>query len=123
MALYMVVTGIVDNVLLVGVDVLTPPWVDFIVHITAPIVVLADWLYDPPTTRIDLKGMVAWLAFPAVYIVYTLVRGSITDWYPYPFLDPAEVGGYGGVALYAAAIAVAFVIVGLLLRWVGNRRT
>lgn len=120
--LYMTITGIVDNVLLMGVDVLTPPWVDLIVHITGPIVVLVDWITDPPGEEIRPSMVLSWLVFPLIYITYTLTRGQMIGWYPYPFLDPAEVGGYAGVLAYALAITAAFVLVGFALRSIAQRR-
>jgi hypothetical protein len=59
----------------------------------------------------------AWLAFPLAYLGYSLVRGLAVDWYPYPFLDPDESGGYAGVAGYSLDVLAAFVAVGLLLQW------
>ena len=88
----MVVTGLVYAVLLApaSADVgLTEPWVDAVVHEVAPVLVLLDWLVDPPGRRLSVRaGRARWLIFPAVYLVYSLVRGPIADWYPYPFLDP-----------------------------------
>ncbi|MDQ3057292.1 MAG: Pr6Pr family membrane protein, partial [Pseudomonadota bacterium] len=59
--------------------------------------------------------------FPATYLVYTLLRGMTTGWYPYPFLNPATAGGYTGVAMYSLGIFVAFLVVGFALLAVGNR--
>ena len=42
------------------------------------------------------------LIFPVLYLLYVVLRGHSLDWYPYPFLNPATVGGYGIVALYLA---------------------
>jgi hypothetical protein len=45
-------------------------------------------------------------------------------WYPYPFLDPhAQASGYAGVALWVAIISAAFIVVGVLVVWVGRLRT
>ena len=58
--------------------------------------------------------------FPVRGSVYTLVRGEIVDWYPYPFLDAGK-HGYGSVALTCLAIAALFV--GLAaLAWKGDER-
>ena len=54
-------------------------------------------------------------------LLAVLIRGATIGWYPYLFLNPATVGGYGGVAAYAIAIAVAFVLVGWALFAIGNR--
>lgn len=43
------------------------------------------------------------------------------DWYAYPFLNPTEVGGYGGVALYSLGILLLFVGLSWLLRRLGMK--
>ena len=56
-----------------------------------------------------------WIAaFPIAWVVYTMIRGAVVDWYPYPFLDPAvEPGvGLGGVAVYVIAIASFILLIG-----------
>jgi hypothetical protein len=44
------------------------------------------------------------------------------SWYPYPFLNPAQPGGYGGVALYVLLIAAIIIGAAALVVWVGRRR-
>ena len=69
-------------------------WVDVVLHKIFPIVVVLDWILDPPMTRLTFRDALLWLVFPLAWIGLTLVRGAIDGWYPYPFLDPAN-GGYG----------------------------
>jgi hypothetical protein len=79
-------------------------WVDTVLHRVMPVAVMADWLIEPPHGPLTFRSaLVPWLAPPLAWTVFTLVRGAIDGWYPYPFLDPAN-GGYGTVALYAIAI-------------------
>jgi hypothetical protein len=86
-----------------------------------PVAVVLDWLVEPPAASLDSKNVVLALALPAAYLAYVIVRGANTGWYPYPFLNPTQVGGYGGVAAYALGIAVTFALVAWSLRAVGNR--
>ena len=52
-----------------------------------------------------------WLIFPAVYLVYSLCRGPIADWYPYPFLDPDHGSlGYWNVAITSVGILITIVV-------------
>jgi hypothetical protein len=119
--LYMAVTGLVYVTLLSGEDLgLLMPWVNIVTHILMPIAVIADWLFQPPLSKITFKRALLWLIFPGVYLVYSLIRGSIVGWYPYPFLNPEKVDGYGGVALYCAAILMAFLVLGWLLGKFGS---
>ncbi|MEE2522302.1 Pr6Pr family membrane protein [Pseudarthrobacter sp. J75] len=109
--MYMTITGIVYSLLLSNVQVDTAvPWINVVLHYTVPTVVVIDWLVDLPRRRISLKESLVFLAFPLLYLVYSLIRGPIADWYPYPFLDP-RIDGYGNVAVMSVLIAlVAFVL-------------
>lgn len=121
-AVNMVVVGIVFSLLLRDVDLgALRPWINTLLHYVMPCVVLLDWLLQPPRTRLGGRQLLWTLVFPMAYLAYTLVRGSHTGWYPYPFLNPANVGGYGGVALYAAGIALTFGLAGWALLALGNR--
>ena len=104
--MYMTVTGITYSLLLSDIEVDTAiGWVNVVLHYTMPTVIVIDWLVDLPRTRISLKESLIWLAFPLAYLVYSLIRGPIADWYPYPFLDP-RISGYGQVAVMSLVIAV-----------------
>jgi len=50
-----------------------------------------------------------------------LIRGAIVGWYPYPFLNPENVGGYSGVAAYIIGIMVVFVVASWSLLTLGNK--
>ena len=120
----MAVVGIVFAILLRDVDLgALRPWVNTLLHYVMPIVVVLDWLLLPPARAPALRALSALLLFPAAYILYVLIRGAATDWYPYPFLNPSNVGGYGGVASYVVGIALTFVIAGTLLIRVGRLRS
>ena len=124
----MAIVGIVFSVLLRDTDLGTlAPWVNTVVHFVMPIAVVADWLYQPPKARLTMRQALYWLIYPLLYLVYTIVRGAITGFYPYPFLNPntipghATAGSFGAVLLYCVAIFVAFLVVGAILVWLGNR--
>ncbi len=62
---YMTVTFVVFALLLADTDVDTAiVWVDRVLHRVIPIVMMADWLIDPPAIRIDLRRAGWWLAYP-----------------------------------------------------------
>src|SRR5580765_7780915 len=97
--LYMAITGVVFALLLSGHQESLDThiaWVNFVVHTLMPIVLVADWLLDPPRHRAGWRTAAVWLAYPLVWFAYTLVRGSAEGWYPYPFVDVAQ-HGYGHV--------------------------
>jgi hypothetical protein len=122
---YMAITGMVYAVLLAPVlaDVGDyAPWANFIHHSLAPAAILIDWLLFPPQQRLKGRAPFLWLLFPAAYFTFTLLRGPSSGFYPYPFLDPDQVGGLGGVAVYAVAVLALFVAVGRFVKWWAGRR-
>lgn len=120
-AVAMAIVGTVYGILLRNEDLgALLPWVNVVLHYLMPVAVVADWLYQPPQSKLSLRQIGYWLIYPLLFLVYTLVRGAIAGWYPYPFLNPDRVAGYGGVALYGLAIFVAFLAVGWLLIALGN---
>ena len=122
--LYMAITGVVFALLLSGLQEelqTTVLWVDFVVHKLMPVVLVADWLLDPPRHRLPRWTVLAWLAYPLAWLGYTLVRGEVEGWYPYPFVDVSELG-YGEVLGRSVVLAIGFAAVGAALLWLGNRR-
>lgn len=110
-ALYMTVTGIVYALLLSGMEesLNTPiPWVNFVLHYLFPFVAFADWFVDRPAVKVTLQQSLWWLLLPVVYLGYSLTRGALTGWYPYPFLNPEN--GYGQVAFIASCIMLGSVL-------------
>lgn len=123
-ALYMTITGIVYFVLLRGLEesLQTPiPWVNTVLHYVMPLVGLLDWLLVRSTVRLSRNQLVSWLLFPLLYLIYSLVRGHLTGFYPYPFLNVSKQGPLI-VTVICLIIMFAFITVGSLLRWLNNRR-
>lgn len=120
---FMVTVFVVFAVLLAGLEasVLTAvPWDNTVLHQIVPVAVLVDWLLEPPSERIGPRYAALWLTAPIVYVTYSLVRGPLVGWYPYPFLDPGTAG-YGRVALVSLSIALFVVTVAWLVTRVRPR--
>jgi hypothetical protein len=121
---FIAVTGVVFALLLQGLQEelqTTIPWVDTVVHRVMPLVLVVDWVLEGPRRRLPRAVALAWLGCLGAWLAYTLVRGAIVDWYPYPFVD-VSAHGYGGVALRCAAMLAAFAVGAAGFLWLGNRR-
>ncbi|MBJ8029009.1 Pr6Pr family membrane protein [Bacillus cereus group sp. N21] len=119
---YIFTTGLIYFLLLRGLEesLQTPiPWVNTVLHYIMPIAMILDWVLNPPTKELKWKHAVNWLLFPLLYVIYSLIRGSFIDWYPYPFLDP-RINGYSGVILYSVGIALAIGLICVLVKILGN---
>ncbi|MFT2707605.1 Pr6Pr family membrane protein [Clavibacter zhangzhiyongii] len=116
---YLLITGIVWNLLLRGVP--GPPaleldWANQIVHVAVPIVMLLDWFVAPDRRPLGGGAIGRLIVFPLAWMAVTLGRGPFTGdqatgsatYYPYGFLDPASSpGGYTTVAEYVVGLTVA----------------
>ncbi len=118
--LCLAIVGVVFSLLLANLESNVIPWVNIVLHYIMPTAIVLDWLIDPPQTTLTARDALSWLSLPIAYIMYTLVRGALVHWYPYPFLDVDKIG-YVSVATYCAvflAVASAFA---LALLAVANR--
>lgn len=114
---YAIVTGVVYNLLLRGVNVLDYEpiqWPNELMHVVMPIVLVLDWLLAPGRPRLRWLTIWAVVAYPLAWLTMTTVRGLATGWYPYPFLEPDGANGVTGVLAYVAGITVAFFVLGTL---------
>lgn len=127
---FMTITGIVYNLLLRGIALATTPWANEVLHLIGPIFLVVDLLFAPPRRRLPWRTIAAVIAFPIVWVAYTLLRGEYVVapltgegwWYPYPFLNPHVQDGHLVVAFYVAGIAAAFTLVAWGVVGVGRRR-
>jgi len=111
---YAVITGLVYNVLLRNIPgdggYEPPRWCNEVMHVWVPVFILLDWLLAPGRARVPWKRLWLVVSFPLAWLAFTMIRGAITLWYPYPFLEPAGPGGIPSLLVYVVGIA-AFIIV------------
>lgn len=88
-------------------------WTHTVLHQLMPLVIVIDVVIRPFVHQPGWRVPFQWMVYPLLYLAYSLVRGEIVHWYPYDFIDPNEVGGYVGVALYCLGITVAFLAVAI----------
>lgn len=111
---YIVIVGIVYNLLLAGLEGgVSLAWANWVVHVAFPLYAALDWIVFGDRTALAWKRLWLVLTYPVIWIIVVIIRGATDGWVPYPFLDPAT--GYASVASYCVGIAVAVVIVGVLV--------
>lgn len=79
-------------------------WTNAGEHYVVPVMTLVGWLLLGPRPRITGAVVARALLWPVAWIGWILAQGVVTGWYPYGFMDAAELG-------YAAALRnLAFVV-------------
>jgi hypothetical protein len=92
---------------------------DMLLHDVVPVLYLAFWIFLVPKFTLRWSDSVRWLAFPLVYMVYTLARGFVSHWYPYYFIDVDTIG-FSRALIHAAGLLLAFLGLGLLFIAIGR---
>lgn len=98
---------------------------DHLLHDVVPVAALAVWLIFVPKGRLSFRNLPVWLLYPLAFLGWSLARGSLDGWYPYPFLDAGRLG-LAVVLRNALVVTVLFLTLGALLvmldRWLGRGR-
>jgi hypothetical protein len=115
-AVYIAIVGIIYQLLLRHLwNPQGAQWVaDVLLHSIIPLGYVLYWWLFAPRDELTWKNAIAWLVYPAGYLVYTLARGAVSGLYPYPFVDVTLLG-YGGVLARAAGLMLVFLGMGLLI--------
>lgn len=124
--LYMTTVILIFIVLLSGyssADLTAVPWDNTVLHYIMPIVLIVDWLITGRHAAIEFRRALLWLTIPLLYLAYSLIRGPIVHWYPYPFMDPHRHGYLAvlitSVVIAAVLTAIVWLIAGVS-RWLPN---
>lgn len=91
---------------------------DRLLHMVVPLLAVIGWIFFGPRDR--MPGLGAFLVVPLGWLAYTLVRGAIVDWYPYPFIDVVE-HGYAVVLLNCVGVAALMLGLYAVARWLDPR--
>ncbi len=76
-----------------------------LVHTVVPVMAVVGWLLLGPRRLVSPR--IAWcsLIFPVCWLTFTLIRGAIAHWYPYPFIDVTQLG-YGRATVNCVWVAL-----------------
>ena len=94
-------------------------WADQGLHTAVPVGMTAWWLAFAPKD-IGLRDVPKWLIWPLIYCVYAMIRGQMTGFWSYPFLD-IDVLGAARVAVNIIGLVLAFVGLGLVVIGVAHK--
>ena len=119
--IYIVIVGLIYNTILrflwapSGLQQI----VDELLHSVIPVFTFLYWLFFAGKHQLQWKSIFPWLIYPFAYIVYILIRGSISGFYPYPFINTTQLG-LNKVLANSVGIAAVFIIASLVLVTIGK---
>ncbi len=93
---------------------------DQLLHYVTPAIYLVDWLLFVPRGQVTWRLVPKALAFPILYMGWTLLHGHFANWYPYPFVNVGKLG-LDAVLLNGAGLLLVFVIVTAAFVWLDRK--
>ena len=120
--LYIIIVGLVYNTILrdiwhpVGLFRLA----DELLHLVNPVLFVAYWLIFIRKQALKWTQALNWLWYPLLYVIYVLIRGALTQLYPYPFIDAGKFG-YSAIMINSLGLLVVFLLLGLLLIFITRK--
>ena len=119
---FTVVVTLIYNLLLRGLandpadgNYVWPVLPNEILHVWAAIFMLIDWMLSSRRINLLIRTIFWVLVFPLAWLLYSIVRGLLVDWWPYWFINPNEPAGITGMLSYIVAIMLFLLTVAIAL--------
>jgi FAR-17a/AIG1-like protein. len=119
MTVAMIVVGVVYHALLSDVandvrdgDYAWPVFPNEFIHTYGPVLIAIDYLLSNKEFKLRMRAAFWVVVFPLLWLTFSVIRGMITNWWPYWFINPNGEGGVSGMLSYIAAIAFFYIILG-----------
>ncbi len=121
LTVYITIVGLIYQI------ILRPIWepkgiqmiVDELLHSIIPILVIVCWYLRGQKMAVTYQQIPQWLIYPLIYLVYILIRGHFSNFYPYSFVDVARLG-LSKVLTNSAGLIVLFIGVSALFIKIGK---
>lgn len=90
--------------------------VDELLHSIIPLYVILYWYFYENKSALQWKQTIGWMIYPTLYLVFLLVRGRVSDFYPYPFMDVNTLGLY---KVLSNSVVLMLFFIGISLFYIG----
>lgn len=112
---YITVVGLVYQILLrhlwspAGLQLIA----DELLHSVIPLYAVFYWSKFSEKHMLQWNEIPGWLFYPFCYVVFILFRGSLSGFYPYPFVAVSSIG-YGKVILNCGGLFIGFILISVV---------
>jgi len=66
--------------------------VDELLHSVIPCLTILFWFLYEDKKALRYAHISKWMLYPLIYLVYILIRGNFSHFYPYPFVNVDQIG-------------------------------
>lgn len=95
--------------------------VDELLHVIIPILYVINWFMIKERIRLSYHFIFKILLFPLIYLIFIIIRGNFSNYYPYPFIDVSIIG-YKQMLLNSFLVLIAFVVVSFIYLYINKRK-
>lgn len=88
-------------------------------HVIVPVLFVLYWCVFVNKSSLHWKDFLPWLWYPLIYILFILLRGSFSGFYPYPFIDMAHIG-FRQTLINAIGMGILFSVMSLAFIGIGK---
>ncbi|HVG12636.1 MAG TPA: Pr6Pr family membrane protein [Flavisolibacter sp.] len=122
LAVYITIVGLVYQVVLRGIWQPTgmQRLVDELLHTVNPVLFILYWYLYEKKSEVQYRQIRGWLVYPLLYLVLILFRGHISGFYPYPFVNVAEIG-FGKTMINSLLLMLFFILIASGFIAIGKR--
>ncbi len=96
--------------------------VDELLHSVIPLLTIFYWYFYESKLSLKFKQIANWIVYPLVYLLYILVRGNSSGFYPYPFVDVSKLG-LQKVIINAGYLLLFFMVLSAAGIFIGKKLT
>ncbi|MFB9843209.1 Pr6Pr family membrane protein [Mucilaginibacter ginsenosidivorans] len=89
--------------------------VDELLHTVIPVLAIIFWAVYEDKKAVTLRQIPKWVIYPLAYLAFILIRGSFSNFYPYPFVNVSEIGMTKTLLNSAVLVLVFFIISALFV--------
>jgi hypothetical protein len=94
---------------------------DELLHSVIPVLVLIYWFLFENTLSVPYSLIGRWLLYPLIYLIYVLIRGYFSGFYPYPFINIPALG-IEKVLLNSIVMTALFAVLSVTFNAIGRRK-
>jgi hypothetical protein len=95
---------------------------DELLHSVIPVLVIVYWFLFGRTSSLPYRQIPLWLIYPLIYLIFILIRGYFSGFYPYPFVNVTELG-LQKVMINSILMTALFVVLSFTFNAIGKRNT
>lgn len=120
-AVYIAIVGLIYNLILrrlyhmIGFQAI----LNEVQHVIVPVVFILYWCVFVNKSTLQWKNFLPWLWYPLIYVVFVLIRGAASGFYPYPFIDAGRLG-MQKTLVNAVGVGILFAVMSLALIGLGK---